>query len=370
MLIVSQTLLVAFAVRALSEAVPVHNFRRENSIRGRFQGIMAHVDRIRENSGSKNLFLGTSIWHYSLDPRTFDALLAKRGIASESYNVSVHGVMGNSLLALVRALGLSIGERKVRATFLEMNPIMFSREYYTRFVEDEETWAASIFFQDSKLWREFLFREPAKSFFLYLEDRLRPMMWKLFTPLTDYLPLTFREPQRWSRRKPLGILEFWTNPDLQEPLNWNPETRGFHNWNLPASEQTFSRLRQKVRSKWERIVRMLNHLHGLMPGRFHFHPALVDSFHRTIEAALGYSENVYLVITPNAPSFQARVEEYVDVEYLKREFGRHPGVKIIDLRRLPTRDEDYVDPQHPTRETMDRFLPFLAEAIDFPSNIQ
>ena len=362
-LAVVHILLTCAAIRIISDQADQYNFGRSMHIRRRAGWIYKHRESIQKDPKNTALFIGTSTWHYFLDPTTFDREMKKYGEELTSYNLSIAALVGSSMFSYVGRLGeIFRPENKFKVTFIEMIPIALSREYYIRWGVELET-NITGFFATKRTWPQMFWIDPASTMLMWFNSLVRPLNWRLLlnSELED-LPIRIRP---FSYQRPEGIAGFWLLPELYEVPEWKIESRGRNTWNFPKGKPLFDEQVANIHElqKWRANIATYVKAHAI-DASFSFDRKAIDYFIATVEMAKRFSDRVYVVIFPLSPSLQKKVDWFVDVQSLKARVQSETRVPILDFNsRIRFRNIDYVDAMHPTVEAADQLQGLLAEEV-------
>jgi hypothetical protein len=323
----------------------------------RFEGLKKAFPEMTDHPGKKILFLGTSTWHYFLNPLHMDDQLAKRSVSSESYNISFAGAIGQTLAIYTRRLQSEFYDRhaKFGATVIELNPLSLSREFHLRNY-DHLDWRLSSIFLNWRMWRESAMLNPPNAAYLVFDQLLQPID----------IEVMFNEALGRTRviSRP-GVASFWGRSEFLERPAWNAHYRGLSNWNLPASKKEFTEALENLHQpdEWENMLSRYSNVHGL-DDRFAYDRNSVEMFMTSVRLAKKFSHHVYIVLFQATPSIQATLDRYADIDGLKRRLEKETGVQVLDYSKsFHLRDQDFADAEHPRTATIDRWLPLLADQM-------
>lgn len=345
------------ASEKLSELMPTRMLVKSEK---RFKGLMENIDAIAADSNQKTLFLGTSIYKYFLDPREYDAKVKENGVDTKSYNLSFEGSVGSSIYSMTQRLRAEFLKRNARfkTVVFELSPACFNKTFYRNHRLMVDFTYPKIFLDDST-WQKMLIQNTPDASYLLLNQELKPFNWDFF-PYRRFFGFAKAAPLKWP-----GIAGIWSHKAFYEVPEWNPETSGYVNWNLPHSEDDFNSMQDRLHEKenWDHMIFKYREGNGIYPS-FGFEPNLVKYYIEAVKEASQFAENVYLVILPYAPAFQRPVNKFVDKNYIISKMTNETGATVIDYTdALPVTDLDFADAMHLRKETMNRFLTLLAERI-------
>jgi hypothetical protein len=323
----------------------------------RFEALKSTLPEITLQADRKILFLGTSTWHYFLNPLFLDVQLARRSITAESYNLSFAGAIGHTLATYVRRLQAEFRDRHAEfaASVIELNPLSLSREFNLRNY-DQLHWRLSSIFFNWSMWRESFLLDPANAAYLVFDQLLQPI---------DVEVLLKAAMGRKRRIRRPGVASFWGRPDFIETQAWNVRYHGLANWNLPTTEKLFTDALEQLHqpTEWQKMIARYSVVHGL-DEHFAFDRNAVDMFITSVRVAKKFSRHVYIVLFQAAPSIQMDLDRYANISTLKARVERETGIKVLDYSKsFSLRDADFADVEHPRTATIDRWLPLLADQM-------
>lgn len=355
-----------YSVRTTSIAV----MERANKERGRitevisgrfqrrFEDALENMAKISEDSGKTNLFIGTSLWHFFMDPAGFDRAI---GQPSSSYNLSNAGMMGTALYIFMLRLKseFDLKQMRVKAIFFEFNPMSYSYRFSEHRGFDLDYVLASGLY-NNHLWYTLASKHPLKAVDLLFNNSVRPFNRWRFPPIRFLVAKDGNETQALDSGT---VPNSWMRPPFVESAAWLLEQRGLYNWNRPAAEEAFQEMRAKIHEDWDHQLYTYAKRHGV-DQRFKIFKPAREAFEESVELAKTIADHVYIVVPPYSPSLQAEMEQNFKLDNLYNGLSRSTGVEVIDLSRaLTLTNDDFVDPMHASRETVDLYLKALAERI-------
>lgn len=362
LLIIAHVLAVLLAVRLISDSLYLVNRGLVSNVRGRFQSIIENMDRIKKDPPRTQLFVGTSPWHFFLDPVFFDAEMAAHGRDSVSYNLSFFGLVGSPMLTWMNRLRDEFGGEKVQSVFIEFSPVALGTEFNVRRAPELDAVVSAIF-ANSQVWKNLFRADPQNAAMLMLNQTIRPLNWRHIPGLEYILPVERRRLD--ADADPMGMLYLWGNRAFNERPLWKLETRGLNNFNRPRAESEFQRVLSFLQTPEQAENAMAAYKRVFHANAdFKFDPRAISNFIESVRSAQKFSGRVYLVWLPNSPPFEKLLTEHVPTAELIARIERETDAKIIDLRQaVPVTAADFVDPMHPSPETMKRFLNALASRL-------
>lgn len=326
----------------------------------RFGGLLNNIDEIAQNSEKKTLFIGTSIYQYFLDPQYFDQQMKLNNVISKSYNLGFEGAVGSGFYSMIARLQ---GEfKKNGAHFknivLELSPACFNQTFYQnhKFVIDV---THPQIFMDTEAWLQMFLKNAPSAVCLLADQIFKPLNWEVL-PYRSWLGFGKYRKNEWA-----GIANLWSTPVFYERPEWNPQSAGLVNWNLPSSEKEFHDMLESMHQEknWNYMIARYRFGNGIYEN-FSYESNLVNFYIEAVQLAEKMSDYVTLVILPYAPSFQEHVDRFVSQDYLIRRLSRETKAKILNYTRtLPSTNEDFADAMHLKKENMNRYLKLIADNL-------
>jgi hypothetical protein len=332
-----------------------------SKLKKRFEYLLKSWPEITKNPNQTNLFVGTSVFQYFLDPRVYDEELAKYGISMKSYNMSFQGNIGIGLRSYMYRLKSECEKNNIvfDSVFFEIIPSAESKKFYKSHRNMIDIGNPEVF-MDSDTWTKLFLTDPISAAYLYFVNQMRPLDW-------NNLVSSFLASKKFHPRiaRFAGIANFWSLPQFYEKPEWNIETVGMVNWNRSASSSEFDETMRFVHTPDQWNIFLKEYINGNTVSKdFAYEENLIDFYVQSINIAKTFAKNIYIVKLPTAPTFQALVDQYVNEDYMLNKVYKETGVKIIDYTRIGSfTDNDFADPMHLRHETMNFYIKNLAKDI-------
>ena len=330
-------------------------------VKNRMNKMMENWPEIIKNPNETTLFVGTSVFHYFLNPKTFDAEMSKNNIKSKSFNIAFQGVIGVGLYTYVERL-----KRESEKTGTHFENIVFeiipsaeSKKFYRNHQNFIEIGYPDIFL-DTPSWISLGFKDPITTVYLYLINNVRPIDWG------NIVESVFQQKKYRKRiERFAGITNIWSLPAFYEVPEWNPDMSGMVNWNRPQSNEVFEKTIANIHQSetWNKFIS--DYIKGnSVSADFEYEESLINYYIEAINLSKSFAKNIYVLKLPLAPSFQQEVDKFVDEDYMLNRVKKETGATIYDFTRSEeVKDTDFADPMHLLHNTMDRYLVLLASEI-------
>lgn len=352
----------AFAVRFISDWARRDEFSVPLVDPIRFKEFMFNIDIVTRNSRSKTLFLGTSVFHYFLDPEFFDSRMRELGVDSQSYNLAFAGMMGTPKLAFVQRIAheFEIRDAKFKTSIIEFSPVSYASAFYERHRESLDVWSPRIFL-NSASWIDLFFEDPRLASLMWVDEWLRPFDIFSLRGLNKFFVVRTYNPNRFWE----GVAALWFKDIFIEKHRWNIQRRGLANWNLPQTREEFDRAIAEIHSpqNWSKLVENAHRFLRFDRG-FAISERMFDFFLESVRQAKRFSREVYVVVPPYAPDLQVLANRNVNYEYYIDRIQTETSVKVLDGRKiLQLSNNDFADFMHLNHAAMARFGNALANQI-------
>jgi hypothetical protein len=361
-LIFSISLLNVFGYYSEKLNVPVNS---RSKLKKRLEYLLQSWPAIIKNPNKTNIFIGTSVFQYFLDPRVYDEELLKFGIEMRSFNLAFEGNIGIGLTSYVYRLNSECEKNNVLfdTVFFEIIPSAENKKFFHSHQNMIEIGNPDVFL-DKNTWTKLFFKDPISSIYLSFSNLAQPLRWEYLM----YSLITSKKIDP-NLRKFAGITNFWSLPYFYEKPEWNIKTAGLVNWNFPESRTKFDEAMNFVHSPEQWSIFLKEYVNGNgISKNFKYEENLIDQYIQAINSSKKFAKQVIIIKLPTAPSFQALVDQYVNEEYMLNRVRKETGVKILDYTKIGQfTDNDFADPMHLRKETMNYYLKILAKDI---SNIK